>query len=79
MLKQNSLKNKLLEKKQVVGTWSSLSSPNVVDVLGSTDLDFVVIDMEQTFEGHITSKVEKANGIMELLCNYLEMIQHFRL
>ena len=47
MNKPNTLKNKLRTGNQsVIGTWSSLSSPNVVNVLGTTDLDFVVIDME---------------------------------
>lgn len=46
MLKENLLKKKLKDGKEVFGTWSSLSSSNVIDVLGRTDLDFVVIDME---------------------------------
>lgn len=46
MHKHNPLKQKLKEQKQVIGTWSSLSSPNIVNVLGTTDLDFVVIDLE---------------------------------
>ena len=54
MHKHNSLKQKLKEKTQVIGTWSSLSSPNVVNVLGSTDLDFVVIDLEHGSMSHET-------------------------
>ena len=54
MHKNNSLKQKLKEKAQVIGTWSSLSSPNVVNVLGSTDLDFVVIDLEHGSMSHET-------------------------
>ena len=46
MHKTNSLKNKLKDGLEVIGTWSSLSSPNVINVLGTTTLDFVVIDME---------------------------------
>jgi len=46
MNKKNKLKRELYNGSSVVGTWSSLSSPNVVSVLGSTKLDFVVIDME---------------------------------
>ena len=46
MHKINNLKNKLKDGHEVIGTWSSLSSPNVINVLGTTDLDFVVIDME---------------------------------
>jgi 4-hydroxy-2-oxoheptanedioate aldolase len=46
MNKINNLKRALYDGKNVIGTWSSLSSPNVVSVLGATELDFVVIDME---------------------------------
>jgi len=45
-MKKNKLKEKLNSGKTVVGTWSSLSSPNVINVLGSTNLDFAIIDME---------------------------------
>ena len=46
MYRTNNLKNKLKDGQEVIGTWSSLSSPNVINVLGTTALDFVVIDME---------------------------------
>ncbi len=46
MKKTNALKRKIEQGANVIGTWSSLSSPNVVNVLGTTGLDFVVIDME---------------------------------
>ena len=46
MSTKNNLKEKLKNGRTVVGTWSSLSSPNVINVLGTTGLDFVVIDME---------------------------------
>ena len=45
-MKKNKLKEKLNNGKKVIGTWSSLSSANVINVLGSTNLDFAVIDME---------------------------------
>ena len=45
-MNKNILKQKLKEGQTVLGTWSSLSSPNVINVLGTTVLDFVVIDME---------------------------------
>ena len=53
MIRRNKLKEKLKNGQTVIGTWSSLSSPNVIDVLGTTPLDFVIIDMEHgsmTFE-----------------------------
>jgi len=46
MKTENTLKNKLQNGETVIGTWSSLSSPNAINVIGTTDLDFVVIDME---------------------------------
>ena len=46
MMKKNVLKEKLKKGETVIGTWSSLSSANVINVLGTTALDFVVIDME---------------------------------
>tara|TARA_B100000989_G_scaffold192212_2_gene144941 strand:+ start:9143 stop:9898 length:756 start_codon:yes stop_codon:yes gene_type:complete len=44
-MKVNSLKDKL-KKSSVIGTWCSLSSSNVVDAIGKTSLDFIIIDME---------------------------------
>ena len=46
MPKHNVLKHKLAAGTSVIGTWSSLSSANVINVLGTTGLDFVIIDME---------------------------------
>jgi 4-hydroxy-2-oxoheptanedioate aldolase len=46
MNRKNKLKQALSDGKSTIGTWSSLSSANVVNVLGTTELDFVVIDME---------------------------------
>jgi len=46
MNRENKLKRELGSNNTVIGTWSSLSSPNVVNVLGTTGLDFVVLDME---------------------------------
>ena len=42
-MNKNNLKQKLKNGQVVIGTWSSLSSPNVINVLGTTGLDFVVI------------------------------------
>ena len=71
MRKHNSLKQKLKEKTQVIGTWSSLSSPNVVNVLGSTDLDFVVIDLEHGSMSHETVenmvRAAEASGISPIV------------
>jgi len=51
--KINKLKEALKNGETIIGTWSSLSSSNVINALGSSNLDFVVIDMEHgsmTFE-----------------------------
>jgi 4-hydroxy-2-oxoheptanedioate aldolase len=46
MDRQNKLKKKLKEGGRVFGTWSMLSSPSVMNVIGEAGLDFVIIDME---------------------------------
>ena len=43
MINKNVLKEKLKKGETVIGTWSSLSSANVINVIGITGLDFVVI------------------------------------
>jgi 4-hydroxy-2-oxoheptanedioate aldolase len=46
MTRPNRLKAELKAGRTVFGTWSMLSSPAVINVLGQAGLDFVVIDME---------------------------------
>lgn len=46
MLPVNRLKHKLKNGKTVIGTWSSLSSANAANVIGTTGLDFIIIDLE---------------------------------
>lgn len=46
MVKTNTLKEKLKNNELVLGTWSSTSSANIINVIGTTNLDFVVIDLE---------------------------------
>jgi len=53
MKKINKMKQILKAGERVFGTWSMLSSPAVLNVIGSTGLDFVVVDLEHgptTFE-----------------------------
>lgn len=53
MKKINRIKKTLKSGGRVFGTWSMLSSPAVLNVIGSTDLDFVIMDLEHgstTFE-----------------------------
>jgi 4-hydroxy-2-oxoheptanedioate aldolase len=46
MLKKNLLKEKILHGKPVIGTWNTLSSPLVTEVLAESGLDFQIIDLE---------------------------------
>ena len=70
----NKLKEKLKDGKTVIGTWSSLSSPNVINVLGTTDMDFVIIDMEhgsmsfETVENMV--RAAEASGISPIIRTY---------
>ena len=53
MQKVNKIKQTLKSGGRVFGTWSMLSSPAVLNVIASTGLDFVIVDMEHgptTFE-----------------------------
>ena len=52
--KINILKQKLNNNSLVFGTWCSSSSSNVVNVLGATNLDFVVIDLEHASTSYET-------------------------
>ncbi len=60
MLPTNRLKNKLKDGKVVLGTWSALSSPNVVSVIGTSGLDFVIIDLE-----HSSTSFEIAENMLK--------------
>ena len=46
MLACNKLKEKLNRGEAVLGTWNTLSSPLVTEVLAQSDLDFQIIDLE---------------------------------
>jgi 4-hydroxy-2-oxoheptanedioate aldolase len=43
---KNMLKRKLKEGKTVFGTWSMTGSTTVIEVIGNTGLDFIILDME---------------------------------
>lgn len=43
---ENSLKNKLKNNQPVVGIWSIISSPIVVEILALSGFDFMILDME---------------------------------
>jgi 4-hydroxy-2-oxoheptanedioate aldolase len=71
MKKANILKSKLANGETVIGTWSSLASANVVNVLGTTALDFVIIDLEhgsmsfETVENMV--RAAEASGISPIV------------
>lgn len=46
MTVENRLKRELKAGRRVFGTWSMLGSPAVINVIGHTGFDFVIIDME---------------------------------
>jgi len=46
MLKTNKLKEKLNKGEPVLGTWNTLASPLVTEVLAESGLDFQIIDLE---------------------------------
>lgn len=46
MLTRNKLKEKINKGEAVIGTWNTLSSPLVTEVLAQSGLDFQIIDLE---------------------------------
>lgn len=44
--KKNFLKEKIIAGKPVIGTWNTLSSPLVTEVLARSGYDFIIIDFE---------------------------------
>ena len=67
------LKLLLKEQKEVIGTWCILPSPEVVDLLTKTGLDFVIVDMEhgaidlKTAQQMITaSQTNWCNGLIRV-------------
>lgn len=56
MLRENFLKQKLNSGQVVIGTWSIMSSPMVVDVIASAGVDFIIIDSEHGPVGFETAQ-----------------------
>jgi len=46
MIKRNFVKEKLKQGLPVMGTWNTLASPLVTEILGQAGFDFVIIDFE---------------------------------
>lgn len=78
MLKKNFIKKKLVEGKQVVGTWSIIPSVISTEILAISGLDFIIIDSEHgpinfekaqemciACELHETSPIIRVSGVNE--------------
>lgn len=62
----NHVKNKILQKKDVVGIWSIIPNEVVTEILASTGLDFIILDMEHgSFNPFIISKSVQAVSAYE--------------
>ena len=46
MLRANYLRKKLEAGQSVIGTWCIIPSPVVIDIIASSGMDFILIDME---------------------------------
>ena len=46
MLRKNYLKEKLEQNNLTIGTWNIINSPMVMDIIASSEIDFVIIDAE---------------------------------
>jgi len=78
MTKINLLKKNFKLNKTQIGTWSSIPVLNIIDILGTTKLDFVIIDMEhgsvsfETLEGMIRAAYAKSISPIVRLSNSSE-------
>jgi len=58
MTKPNRMKAELKAGRTVFGTWSNLSSPLALNVIGQSGLDFVIIDMEHAPTSFETAEMQ---------------------
>jgi len=47
-MKKNNLKEKLYDGRVCLGTWVFIPSPDIVEIIGLSKFDFIVIDMEHS-------------------------------
>ena len=52
---KNLLKQKINKKQSCIGTWITVPSVEIVDIISSSDIDFIIIDNE-----HSPISIEKA-------------------
>ena len=62
MRKQNNLKRLLRNGQTCIGTWSVIPSPSLVNILGASGFDFVIIDCE-----HGPASLETAEDMVRAL------------
>ena len=55
-MKKNTLKEKLLQNKTVLGAFVSTPSPSAVEMLGWLGMDYVVIDCEHSVTDYETAE-----------------------
>ena len=58
----NNLKNKLLENKISIGTWMSLPSPSIAEILSNSLFDWITIDLE-----HSTININQAEELIRIV------------
>jgi 4-hydroxy-2-oxoheptanedioate aldolase len=58
MTRANRLKSELKAGRTQFGTWSMLSSPSVINVIGNSGLDFVIIDLEHAPTSFETAEMQ---------------------
>ena len=65
------MKSKIANRQTTIGTWLSLSSPEIVEVLSSSGFEWMVVDIEHTSTDLHTTKTMlstiKANGMTPLV------------
>lgn len=71
MLNYNPLKEKLKKGDPVIGTWSIIPSETTIDIISSTDIDFIIIDAEHgpiSYEkAQIMCSICESNGVSPIM------------
>lgn len=82
-MRKNGFKRMLKEGKIIFGPWCTIPSPSVINIIASTGVDFVIIDMEhgpqhfETVENMIrAAEVEGCAPIVRVAMNDEEKILH---
>ena len=62
MIKTNVLKNKIKNGELTIGSWISLGSPGVAEILSGAGFDWLVVDLE-----HTTISIERAGELIRVI------------